>query len=74
LSELDLKITLSDCSAPESCVVIGEASENIYTNVPPGQARDFYETLYFDGQVPEAQGQLIWGYEVKQTKATITDH
>jgi hypothetical protein len=73
LTQVALAITARDCasdSAPQSCVTIGETNETMYINVPPGQARDFDETLYFSGGGLTPKGSMVWQYKVSQTRAS----
>jgi hypothetical protein len=71
LSELALKITFRDCpkaAKPGDCVTIGESTKNIHLNVPPGQARNFAETVYASEHETKAKGSLEWDYQVTTIK------
>jgi len=72
LSDFTLKISMQDCIGEpekESCVTIGENSEYIYLQIPPGQARDLNESVYFSGGAPKAKGRLTWQYSVAEIHA-----
>lgn len=72
ISQLALKITFQDCTGEppsQSCVAIGETTEHIYKQIPPQQARDFSESLYFSGGNPAGRGKLIWNYSVSEIRA-----
>jgi hypothetical protein len=71
LKQIDLLITMKDCkgeSDSQECVTIGESNENMYLNIPPGQARDFEKPLYFPGGELKFLGKLEWNYSVSQIK------
>jgi hypothetical protein len=51
---------------PAACVAIGESTEDVYLNIPPSQARDFVQPIYFTGAFAP-KGQLVWGYSVSDT-------
>lgn len=72
LKGVNLKITFRDCPQRDSldgCVVIGEIDEFLSLNIPPGQARDFEESVYLYGDKMKPKGRLVWGYHVDYTKA-----
>lgn len=48
------------------CVTIGESKNHIYTDVPPGQTRDFQESVHFDGTLVPKHW-LIWHSVVSET-------
>ena len=76
LAQVELAVTVRDCvpnSTPRSCVTIGDTRETLYINVPPGQARDFDESLYFPGKKLAPNGELEWQYKISQTRASSAD-
>lgn len=71
LKEVTLVVTMDDCadeSLSQSCLSIGESSESVYIDIPPGQARDFEDSMYFSGGALKPKGRLAWDYLVSQTK------
>lgn len=72
LTKLVFAITMQDCTGDVSarnCVTIGETNESVYLTVPPGQARDFQDSVYFSGGALKPKGRLEWNYSVSQTMA-----
>jgi len=70
LTQVVFAVTMQDCigEAPsQNCVTIGETKESVYLNIPPGQARDFQDSVYFSGGTLKPKGQLVWNYSVSQT-------
>jgi hypothetical protein len=63
VSELRLKVTMRDCDAANKCEVVGETEDAVYVTVPPGQARDLNEYIYFNG-LGAARGKHQWDYEI----------
>lgn len=71
LKEVTLIVTMQDCSGEsrsQNCITIGESNETMYITVPPGQARDFDESVYFPGENINPKGHLAWNYSVSQIK------
>ena len=71
LKQVTFMVTMQDCtgeSRSQDCITIGESNETVYVTVPPGQARDFDESVYFSGGVLKPKGHLQWNYSVSQTK------
>ena len=73
LTDVELKVKLYDCPATQSeitdsCIVIGEVDEFLTLTVPPRQARDFSDNVYFKNAMP--QGKLMWDYEITGTRAS----
>ena len=71
LKEVIYIVTMQDCtgeSPSNNCVTIGESTESVYPNVPPGQARDFEDSVYFTGGTLKPKARLVWHYVVSQTK------
>lgn len=72
LNRIVFVITMQDCSgdaASQSCVTIGESNISPFLTIPPGQARDFQESVYFSGGTLKPKGRLDWHYTVSQTRA-----
>jgi hypothetical protein len=70
LKQIWLVVKVRDCkdATPQSsCIVIGENSESVYFDVPPGQARDFSESVRFAGPL-NVKGRLLWDYSISQIK------
>lgn len=71
LNGIQFKITMRDCTSEgreQSCIIIRETSEHAYLGVPPMQARDFRESVYFSGDRMKPRHRLVWDYEVVYTK------
>jgi hypothetical protein len=70
LKEVTYIVTMQDCTGElpsKSCVTIGESRETVYLNVPPGQARDFEDSVYLGGTL-KPKARLEWHYVVSETK------
>lgn len=69
LTAFGLSVQALDCSGADrsECVVIGDRSQEIQIEVPPGQARDFYQQFQFRRMQP--RGELRWSHAVEYTKA-----
>ena len=63
LTELKLKLTMRDCNAQGDCETVGETEESIYVTIPPGQARDLDEYVYFS-HLGQLRGRLQWDYQI----------
>jgi hypothetical protein len=49
-------VTMQDCageSTSKNCIAIGKGNGSVYLGIPPGQARDFGESIYFSGGAME---------------------
>jgi hypothetical protein len=60
---------MQDCTGDtpaRNCVTIEEKNESVYLTIPPGQARDFQESIYLGTLKPK--GRLEWNYSVLQTR------
>lgn len=70
LKQVTLKVTMRDCSgeSERNCLIIGESNEYVHLGVPPGQARDFNELVYFSGGALKPRGRLVWDYSVVEVK------
>jgi hypothetical protein len=72
LTLVRLLLTFQDCPANSSsstCLTIGEEAVSAYVDIPPGQARDFKESVVFHGPNPTPKGRMVWSYSVQQTTA-----
>ncbi|MBN2653615.1 MAG: hypothetical protein JXR79_00670 [Nitrospirae bacterium] len=63
IDELEIHITLRDKN-----VIVGETDESIRVNIPPGQAREIEEYLYFSSTVPSG---FTWDFYIKSIKAIL---
>jgi hypothetical protein len=71
LNRIVLAVTMQDCggeAAAQNCVTIAESQTSPFLTIPPGQARDFQETVYFSGGTLKPKGRLDWRYSVSQTR------
>lgn len=71
LKQVNLVVTTQDCSGETrspNCITIGERNEDLFLSVPPGQARDFEESVYFSGGPLNPKGHLEWNYSVSQIR------
>ncbi len=71
LKAVTLIVAMQDCTGEprsQNCITIGESNETMYLAVPPGQARDFDESVYFSGGNLNPKGNLEWYYSVSQIK------
>ena len=66
LRELQVRISMEDC-ADSHCEVINQTDISLKPNVPPGQARDFREPLYFSSPLAP-RGKLELHYAVVSTR------
>ena len=63
LRSVELKLTMRDCAAAGACEVVGQTNTSIYTRVPPGQARDVEEYVFFNPS-PRIRGRMEWSYAI----------
>ena len=63
---IQIKITVSDCKIDKSdeCVIITEADEYIYADIPPKQARDFRKNILLYSDIV-IKGKLDWDYSIE---------
>jgi hypothetical protein len=66
LTELRVRVSMEDC-ADSHCEVINQTDITLKPDVPPGQARDFREPLYFNSPLAP-QGKLELHYVVVSTR------
>lgn len=67
LGTVKLKLTFKDC-IKSNCEIIGEDFHWIFTNVPPGQARDFGDYISLSRMKP--RGVLEWEYSITEIKGS----
>lgn len=67
VSSVTLKVTFQDCSPNGDCETVGENSIWIFESVPPGQARDFDESVYLPN-ANSVRGRLQWNYVITEIK------
>jgi hypothetical protein len=63
LTKLQLKLMIRDCQTSTDCEIVGETEESVYTNVPPGQARDLDQYVHFSG-LRQPHGKYRWDYHI----------
>jgi hypothetical protein len=69
LKQVTFVVTMQDCAAQsQNCVTIGENKETTFLTIPPGQARDFQESVYFSGSRLNPKGHMEWQYTVSQIR------
>lgn len=72
LKKVTFMVSVNDCvgeAGSRNCITIGESNVNAYLIVPPGQARDFEESVYFSGGGLKPKNRLEWNYSVSEIKA-----
>jgi len=72
VKEIDFVVTVQECTgaaAAEQCVTIGETNEILNLKIPPGEARDFEESVRFSGSDRKLKGRLKWSYSVSLIRA-----
>jgi len=65
LREFSVLVQALDCPETtdrKNCSIVGEKNVSVYLQVPPQQARDFRENVYF-GQI-QPVGSLQWRYQL----------
>lgn len=66
--------TMQDCTGEppsKNCVTIGESRESIYLDVPPGQARDFEDSVYGWGR-PQTQSTALVALRALTDKGRVS--
>jgi hypothetical protein len=80
LKQVAFVVTMQDCageSTSKNCITIGEGNGSVYLGIPPGQARDFGESIYFSGGVmetpaPRGEGAApVFAAEARSKIATV---
>jgi hypothetical protein len=67
LTDVELEITVRDCTQ-SGCDVVGQDSTHLWSlNVPPGQVRAVDESVYFSN-LPPKRGDYQWDYKVIGTQ------
>lgn len=66
LEVLEIEVTIRDCAESGNCEVVGQTRESIYAEVPPGQARDVSDYVFFSPS-PRVRGRMEWSYVLKGT-------
>ena len=72
VKQIDIVVTVRDCprdAAAQECVTIGESSEILNLDIPPGETRDFGESVRFSGGKPKFKGRLDWSYSISRIRA-----
>jgi hypothetical protein len=76
LSQVEFSISVKECPEQPSrtaCVVVADTRKTLYIRVPPGQARDFNEPLYFPGEPPVPAPNHQWRFDVVGARASPPD-
>jgi hypothetical protein len=66
LVELRIQASMEDC-IDDHCEVINQTDVTLKPAIPPEQARDFHERIYFQ-TVPAPRGQVTLNYQVISTR------
>jgi len=66
LSAIQVELTLKDC-VEKDCEIVGQSTETITLEIPPGQSRDFRETFFFKPTLGNPRGRFVWSHRVVQT-------
>ena len=72
IRQIDLFVKASDCVADKTgpqCTTIGESTEILNVSIPPGQARDFEESVRFYRSKPRLKGKLEWSWSISRVRA-----
>lgn len=66
LSGVQLKLAISDCTNGDNsnCIIISEADEYIYINIPSKQARDFKKDIHLYSDI-NIKGKLVLDYSIE---------
>jgi hypothetical protein len=68
VTAIAVKLSISDCDSSGHCDVVGDKEEECYLRIPPGQARDFDETLFMEhGTV--IRNTMQWDYTIPYVSA-----
>ncbi len=62
------KILALDCDDKANCEVVGEAEQVLSLFIPPGQARDIAETVYFANGM-HVRGHFQWSHVITEIRA-----
>ena len=70
LNGVQLKITARDCAYDDhaDCIIISDANEYIYINIPAKQARDFRKDIYLYSD-QDIGDKLVWDYSIEYTES-----
>jgi hypothetical protein len=63
LTEIELRIRVQECSSPDRCDTVGDTTESIFVNVPPQQAREISEYVFFS-RIGSPRMKRTWSYDV----------
>lgn len=66
LAELRIQISMEDC-VDSRCEVINQTEITVKPAIPPGQARDFREPVYFKAALAP-RGKTVLNYQVVSTR------
>lgn len=68
VTAIDVKLSISDCDSSGHCDVVGDKEEEFFLRIPPGEARDFDETLFLDHGTT-IRNAMQWGYTIPYVSA-----
>lgn len=69
VKEIDFVVVVKDCIDAAGCMAVGESTEILNIKIPPGEGRDFEETVRVGGSYQKLKGRLDWSYSVSQIRA-----
>lgn len=71
LKQVVLAVTMQEVAtnSPGDHITLGEATKEIYLDLPPGQTVDFTDSVYFPTDQPPPQSRLQWTCTVVQSEA-----
>lgn len=67
---VQVKLTVSDCKIEDNnnCIIISEADEHIYVDIPSKQARDFRRNIFLYSDII-IKGTLDWDYSIEYVES-----
>lgn len=67
---VQIKLTVSDCKIDDNnnCIIISEADEYIYVDIPSKQARDFRRNIFLYSDII-IKGTLDWDYSIEYVES-----
>ncbi len=67
---VQVKLTVSDCKIDDNnnCIIISEADEYIYVDIPSKQARDFRKNIFLYSDII-INGTLDWDYSIEYVES-----
>ena len=67
---IEVAIKVRDCAdgPANDCDTVGQTKESVFVTIPPGQARDVAESIYFSPP-PVFRGTMSWSFEIESVTA-----